>query len=458
MKGIIGLIRNKARQNEAMNEVISTNEKLRSDIEGLQGALNEKTTHWEEAVKRNRDLEAELTKNWEDAVKRNEELYAELVSRNTGNRNLMDELQFLKGKINSLSDLHDDVVDKYWDNYGSKGMCLQPFTLFNVTLNGDVYPCSCSAWLKHGYSIGNVYKDKSFEEIWNSEHAKRLRYSVTEGKFEYCNKNCEWLNHENPAASHLSPVVPRDPGKYSFSGYRDCCQETYPEHILLSHDDTCNLYCLSCRSQIKVSGKEENERKKNMLESIIKPALKDCKLLSICDGEFFFNQSLQEFCKSLTRTEFPNLKISIVTNAQLLTEKKWNEFNNNMIKMLLVSVDATDQQTYEFLRRGAKWEKLQDSLSLISELRKNNEIEEFGLNFVVQKANYRQAPGFLSMAKSFGADIAVFQRIINFGTFTEDEFFGIDVMNPENENYEEAKRLIIEAMKEKNIIIKQNVL
>jgi radical SAM protein with 4Fe4S-binding SPASM domain len=408
----------------------------------LQKALDEKTMYWEEAVKRNRELENELGS-----------LYK-------GNRDLMEELQILKTQIKSLADLHDDVVNRNWENDKREGMCLFPFTHMEITSNGDVYTC-CPAWLKHGYSIGNIYKNKSFEEIWNSQNAKRLRYSVTEGNFEYCNKYCKWLSYDNESIIGPSPIISRGLGKYRFSGYHECNMEITPAVISLSCDMTCNLYCVPCRSHLRKSSKPEDDKLENMLETILKPALKDCNHLNMLgSGEFFFSIPLQKFCKTLTKQDYPTLKITIITNAQLLTREKWDEFENlkGMIGSLVVSVDAAEQQTYESLRRGGKWEKLQEALSLISEIRKNNEIEQFRLNFVVQKSNYRQIPDFVIMAKSKKADVVEFQRIYNLGTFTEEEFFEIDVMNPKNEYYEEAKGYIEEVLKEQDIIIEQNIL
>jgi wyosine [tRNA(Phe)-imidazoG37] synthetase (radical SAM superfamily) len=420
-------------------DVLNRNKELEADIAGLRNALDEKTRHWEEAVNRNREVETEL------------------VLLHKGNRGLMEELQFLKVKNKELSEMHDDVVLYKWQNINRKNvMCKNPFTRIEILENGDVYPC-CSAWLKNGFSFGNVYNNDSFDEIWNSENAKKHRYSVTEGDFEYCNKYCYHKNFAN----NSSLIVSKNNGAYNFSNYHDCYLNTFPVEIALSCDTTCNLRCPSCRTHIKVNSEQENNKLSKMLNTIIRPALKNCSSLTLLgSGEFFTSKPLQDFCKALSKQEFPDLKINIHTNAQLLTKEKYREFDNlkGMIGRIAVSVDGAEKQTYETIRMGGKWERLLDALSFISDLKEKNNIEIFLLRFVVQKLNYKQIPAFVTMAKGYKADQVSFQRITNWGTFNATDFFDMDVMNPKNEHYEEAKRYIEEALKEQDIIVTQNCL
>jgi MoaA/NifB/PqqE/SkfB family radical SAM enzyme len=369
----------------------------------------------------------------------------------------MEELQFLKVKNKELSEMHNDVVLYKWQNINRKNvMCKNPFTRIEILENGDVYPC-CSAWLKNGFSFGNVYNSDSFDEIWNSENAKKLRYSVTEGDFEYCNKYCYHKNFAN----NSSLIVSKNNEVYNFSNYHDCYLNTSPVEIALSCDTTCNLHCPSCRTHIKVNSEQENDKLSKMLNTIIKPALKNCNLLTaLGSGEFFTSKPLQDFYKTLSKQEFPDLKINIHTNAQLITKEKYREFDNlkGMIGRIAISVDAVEKQTYETIRMSAKWERLLDALLIISDLKEKNYIEGFTLRFVVQKLNYKQILNFVTMAKRYNADRVYFQRLRNYGTFNTADFFDMDVMNPKNEHYGEAKHLIEVALKEQDIIVTQNCL
>ena len=60
---------------------------------------------------------------------------------------------------------------------------------------GEVYAC-CAGDVKRNYFIGDFY-EWSFDEIWNSECAMKLQYSVSNGNFEYCMETCKWMHKEN---------------------------------------------------------------------------------------------------------------------------------------------------------------------------------------------------------------------------------------------------------------------
>jgi hypothetical protein len=51
-------------------------------------------------------------------------------------------------------------------------------------------------------------------------------------------------------------------------------------------------------------------------------------------------------------------------------------------------------------------------------------------NFVVQKANYREMPDIVILAKPWNARRVLFQRIYNFGTCDGDDFLRHDVCDP----------------------------
>jgi len=74
-----------------------------------------------------------------------------------------------------------------------------------------------------------------------------------------------------------------------------------------------------------------------------------------------------------------------------------------------ISIDASDKETYEKLRRGAKWEILCENMNFVSELRKNNAIERLQLNFVIQNENYNQMEKFIDLGRQWNVDEIIFQ-------------------------------------------------
>ena len=164
-----------------------------------------------------------------------------------GNLGLMEEINFLKYRIQETCRLHDEVVERHWNNEKSRKeySCLYPFERIEVLSGGEVYTC-CSGYVRHNYYIGNIYKN-SFEEIWNSESAKKLRYSVTKGNFEFCTNKCKWLhmgrNTIGGETATLNPIIKRNEQNYNYETFNDCIVQESPKYITLTCDESCNLSC-----------------------------------------------------------------------------------------------------------------------------------------------------------------------------------------------------------------------
>lgn len=325
---------------------------------------------------------------------------------------------------------------RYWGEQPSFSeiMCQNPFNSIEILPRGEVYTC-CSASLQYGYYLGNIYETDNFEQIWNGERAKKLRYSVTMGNFEYCNRFCKWLSQRS-VSDPYSPLILRNEN-YRYNNFRDCSIETPPKYISLCCDESCNLTCRSCRSKLNIWEKDKSEKLYSSLMKNVFPLLDKAESLSaLGSGEFFASFALQKFFKVISKDRFPNLSIFIITNGQLFTKKKWEECSNlhEINISLAVSVDAASKKTYEYLRRGASWDILCENLKFISQLRRVGKIKALQFNFVVQSKNYKEITDFVEFAHSYSVDSIEFQRLSNWGTFTSDIFNDNDMLNPTNPN------------------------
>lgn len=407
------------------------------------------------------EQERDELKNWCDILnKDNDRVYA-------GHRALEEEINFLKYRVSTLDELHESVVQRTGVHDGSfeRYKCMYPFERIEILPKGEVYTC-CSGYIKHNYYIGNIY-EQSFDEIWNSERALKLRYSVSNGNFEYCMENCKWLHKENiennadPATTN--PIVERTM-EDCVDGWEKCRIESSPRFINLTCDDTCNLTCPTCRSSHRALNKEEAERLYERLETVVRPMLRECELLGgLASGDLFASYALTKFYRTLTKEEFPKLKLYIITNLQLLTPQKWYEMNNlHTIPIRLgVSVDGADKETYEKNRRGGSWEVLCSNLSFIREWRKreDNKIEFLCLHFVIQENNFRQVEDFVKFGEKYNADVIEFQKLGNWGTFSDKEYKLRNVFDPHNDLYGEACQRLKEVMaQEWKVKIVQNIL
>ena len=59
---------------------------------------------------------------------------------------------------------------------------------------------------------------------------------------------------------------------------------------------------------------------------------------------------------------------------------------------------------------------------MLVDLRKRDQFPFLRLDFVVQDHNYQEMPDFVKLGKELGVDQVMFQKISNWGTFSEDEF------------------------------------
>ena len=340
--------------------------------------------------------------------------------------------------LSAISKLHDDVVERAWNNDTeiNKWICMKPFERIRIQEDGEVFSC-CSVQAKWGHSYGNVFTH-SYEEIWNSDNAKKMRYCVSKGSFEYCYDYC-------PNKLKIGQnFFPREQSPYKFERWQDCHIDTSPKIVNLAVDKSCNLSCVICRNNVKIASRDESERILDMLINVVRPMLKNCEIIDFSTGEFFVSYANQEFVKTLCSKEFPLLKLKIFTNALLLTPSKWDEFEtvHDMMSTIAVSIDAATNETYEAVRRGGSFDKLCCNMEFISSLRREGKIDLLDLSFVVQERNFKEMEMFFEMGKKWNVDSIRYKRLISHGVYTHDSFSQSDVFNPNHPNYDEAKRML----------------
>jgi len=377
---------------------------------------------------------------------------------------MLSSYQLQHNLLASMDSIFEDNVELSWSGDVSREqyLCMQPFTNMDIYHDGRVFTC-CPTSLKPNCYIGEAYS-QTFDKIWNSDIAKKLRYSVANGNFEYCSKTyCPSLQAQSEDSLQW-PMVLRDVAKgvTKHEHWQAYCLDTTPLAISLCCDLSCNLHCVSCRNDVKISSSEENEKMAYMLENFVRPALKNCESLTASgEGEFFASKPIFQFYQTLSKEEFPLLKVKIITNGMLFTPERWAKLSNlkRMLSGVHVSIDAAQKETYEKLRRGGKWETICNNMEYISSLKLSGEIDSLEVSFVVQNENYRQMQDFVALARQWQVGQIHFRRLSNYGTFSPDEYMEKDVFDPKNLYYEEAVQLLSELKRqEKDLEIVENCL
>ena len=312
--------------------------------------------------------------------------------------------------------------------------CTKPFKWFEVfswQQIGVVHLC-CAGWLE--MSIGNLLH-QSVDEIWNSLNAHKIRRSILDGSFKYCNRDlCPYLKtitgpvlrYKDIKDKELKEVIDEELTILPYG----------PKAINCSYDRSCNLYCPSCRDHIFI----ETQNKIQILkiqDKIHKEALKGVHLLYIAGtGDPFGSPYNRKWLQTMKRDDMPNLKeIFLQTNAQLWTKKLWNTIPKDirkLVKTTEISIDAASPETYAINRRGGNFEKLIENLKFISKLRKHGPIKTMRISMIVQENNFLEMPEFVRLGKSLNVDTVFFNQLVNWGTYSDEEFESRAIHFPEH--------------------------
>jgi MoaA/NifB/PqqE/SkfB family radical SAM enzyme len=319
--------------------------------------------------------------------------------------------------------------------------CHIPFTHLSTSFQADAFACCCSAWLP--YSVGNVIEAESASNVWNSEAAMEIRRSIHDGDFKYCSRTlCAFI------AGRTLPLKTeiKDPVLRRYVDERTVVVDEAPGMVQMNHDPSCNLACPSCRTDIITAGPDEQRVYVDAAERVLLPLLRRMEGMTYISGggEAFASAHYKKILSSLNRRDFPTLQVYLISNGQLLNEKRWSQFPDlpEMIGILSVSIDAARAETYEQLRRPGKWNVLIENLQHISRMRAEGKIRHLQINFVVQASNFREIPAFLEMGTRLGVDSIWLQRLTNYGAYDEPVFAKTDVTSPLHPDHQELLAIL----------------
>lgn len=334
--------------------------------------------------------------------------------------------------------------------------CSKPFKWFEVTQvneTGEVYMC-CPSWLDT--PIGNL-QYQSVEEIWNGKKAQEIRRSILDGSFRYCDSTrCPFLQTVSEPVQEVEDVKDEDLRLVIEKGLT--ILPYGPREINCSYDRSCNLSCPSCRTEIIVEIKNR-QRILTIQDKIQNEALKDAHLLYITgSGDPFGSPFFKRWLQTMKREDMPNLKkIHLHTNGLLWTQKMWAtiaEDIREVIKSAEISIDAASPETYSTNRRGGSFERLLKNLEFISSLRKSGPLEWLGISMVVQENNFMEMPDFVDLGKRFNVDTVYFSQLVNWGTYSEEEYRSRAIHLPNHPRHPEFLELLnMEILRESTVYL-----
>ncbi|MBM3245014.1 MAG: radical SAM protein, partial [Candidatus Omnitrophica bacterium] len=174
--------------------------------------------------------------------------------------------------------------------------------------------------------------------------------------------------------------------------------DSKPRMLMVVLTNRCNLECIMCT---RTSKQDERTLPFDSIKQI-KDLFPYVEMIDWQGGEVFLVDYFKELFSEASN--YPHINQSIVTNGLFINDSWGKELNHAFRLNLTYSIDAVTKQTYEYIRKGARFEILVSSLEKIKEInasRINNPIQ-LHINAVVMRSNYKELVFFPRFCKQYG--------------------------------------------------------
>jgi wyosine [tRNA(Phe)-imidazoG37] synthetase (radical SAM superfamily) len=316
--------------------------------------------------------------------------------------------------------------------------CLSPFNSLHVNTHGEVNICLCPAW--QPTSIGSLYKS-SLDELLSSSTAQKIRQSIIDGSYTYCNENqCplilnNTLNTWDQVPDNIKNLM------------QDSTLYDMPYEIAFNGDLTCNLSCPSCRTHVIKVDPDQFEQQLELAEKMYnhlfsKPSEVSINFITSGSGEIFASPMLLNLLSKISLKDFPNLRLNLHTNG-LLTKNRWSKIQHleSNITQITVSIDAASADTYRVVRRGGEWQDLLENMDFI--VKKKQQLGfQLHARLIVQVNNYKEILEFYNLCKHLQVDRIEYSRLLDWNTMAREEFKNNDVFDKNHPELDQARFLI----------------
>lgn len=294
-------------------------------------------------------------------------------------------------------------------------ICKLPFEYAEIMSGGDISVC---CYLPK--NLGNINQNP-FTKVWNSFFARKLRASMLDGSFSYCDKKkCRSMQNFDSNLVRKTDVT--DPRLKRIVETSTVSLAPEVKVLALANDYSCNLKCPSCRDGMRVMSKNEAEANIRKFHEVLEEVGPKLETIHIAgDGDPFTSQFYHTIITKTDWKKYPQVRIGIQTNGTALTEKKWNSLPDEFKKRVTyigISIDGATKDTYETLRLGGKFEGLMRNIEFLAAMpeRKVYGID-LNLNMIVQQQNYREMPELVRLGEKLGVDKVGFTYLRDWGTY-----------------------------------------
>ena len=183
----------------------------------------------------------------------------------------------------------------------------------------------------------------------------------------------------------------------------------FPISLSIEPTTSCNLRCPECPSGLRSFTRPTGMLNPDLFKKVIDEIHRDLLYLTFYfQGEPFLHP---EFLDMVKYASSKKIYTATSTNAHFINEKTADEIVRSGLQRLIISIDGTDQETYENYRIGGSLEKVLEGTRAIVAARKKLKSSSPYLvfQFLVVKQNEHQVNDIKILARKSGVDRVVFK-------------------------------------------------
>jgi radical SAM protein with 4Fe4S-binding SPASM domain len=178
----------------------------------------------------------------------------------------------------------------------------------------------------------------------------------------------------------------------------------FPISISIEPTTSCNLRCPECPSGLRSFTRPTGMLKDDLFKNVIDQLSSTLSYLTFYfQGEPYLNP---KFLEMVQYASSKGIYTATSTNAHYLDEENARKTIASGLDRLIISIDGTEQETYQSYRVGGKLEKVIEGTKNILRLRKElkSKTPHVVFQFLVVRPNEHQVPEIYSLAKKLGVD------------------------------------------------------
>lgn len=283
----------------------------------------------------------------------------------------------------------------------SQNFCIAPFTTLLLEPDGKIGACRHKG---AEFPVGNILH-QSFDEIWNGPFIKNWRAEFLAGKPQICSTEVKDRKcHHCPSYNQLLQ-----------NADIHVHQTKKPLRIAFNFNGHCNLECNMCHIWQKENGLYD----KIKFWENIDPWIEDLEEVELLSGEPFIQKDTYRLIEIISAKK-PLARWTFTTNANWkLSEYIKSHLDKIIVKNMIVSLDATTEETYSKIRKKGDFKKAIETIRQLQSYEKNRLEQNLSplnlkVNFLFQKENWQE----LERVSEFGRN----ESIEIFRTFLYEPF------------------------------------